>query len=197
LSDLHRRRNVEYLPGDDTGQLAFRVRTIETFSLSDVMFINADTMISLQIFNSESHPNSHMQGPTKSASGAKENLSVFGLFQHLAHTPQGRYKLRQIFLRPTLNIGLIEERQATIGVLSRPSNSTCLEKIVSSLKGIKNIRSVVVHLQKGISGASTTGSSIRRGVWASLQAFTYHVLRILEAVREIDDCQSLPLMQKV
>jgi hypothetical protein len=49
-------------------------------------FINADTLHSLQILDDESHPNSHNQGPTKSASGSKEGLSVYGLFRHLART---------------------------------------------------------------------------------------------------------------
>lgn len=177
--------------------MAFRVRTIEMFTLSDMMFVNADTMASLQILQSEYHPNSHMQGPNKSSSGAKESLSVFGLFHQLASTPQGRYKLRQIFLRPSLDLEVIEERQVIIGTLIRPDNSPALEKLVKSLKKIKNIRTVVIHLQKGISGNSIRGSVIRSGVWASLQIFTFHTLKIIEAVRELVGGQSLMLVSKV
>ena len=65
LNYLSRRRTVEYLPGDQEALVAFRVGSIEMFSLADMMFINADTLNSLQIIQHELHPNSHMQGPTK------------------------------------------------------------------------------------------------------------------------------------
>jgi DNA mismatch repair protein MSH5 len=197
LSYLLRRKSVEYLPGDDAAQMAFRVRTIEMFTLSDMMFINADTMASLQILQSEFHPNSHMQGPSSASSGAKESLSVFGLFHHLASTPQGKYKLRQIFLRPSLDLEVIEERQAAISILIRPENAPALEKMVKSLKKIKNIRAVVIHLQKGISGASKRGPAMQRGVWASLQQFTFHTLKIIEAITELVDGQDLMIVSKV
>jgi DNA mismatch repair protein MSH5 len=177
--------------------MAFRVRTIEMFTLSDMMFINADTMASLQILQSEFHPNSHMQGPNSASSGAKESLSVFGLFHHLASTPQGKHKLRQIFLRPSLDLEIIEERQATIGILIRPDNSSALEKMIKSLKKIKNIRTIVIHLQKGISGVSSRGSVMQRGVWANLQQFTFHTLKVIEAVSELVDGQALMIVSKV
>lgn len=194
LSYLQRRKSVEYLPGDEAALVAFRVRTIEMFTLTDTMFINADTLASLQIIQSESHPNSHMQGPT--SSGAKESLSVYGLFHHLARTPQGRNRLRQIFLRPSMDLAVIEERQATVSVLLRPDNSQALEKLINGLKRIKNIRTVVIHLQKGISGTSNRGPAIQRGVWASLQQFTYHTLKILEALCELSHGQGLVIVNK-
>lgn len=165
------------------------------FTLSDTMFINADTLASLQIVQTESHPNSHMQGPN--THGAKESLSIYGLFHHLAHTPQGKHKLRKIFLRPSMDLALIEERQTTLSILLRPENTTALEKIVSSLKRIKNIRTVVIHLQKGITRSSLKGSAIQRGVWASLQQFTYHALKIVDAVCELADGQHLIIVKKV
>jgi len=177
--------------------MAFRVRTIEMFTLSDMMFINADTLASLQILQSEFHPNSHMQGPNGASSNAKESLSVFGLFHHVVSTPQGKYKLRQIFLRPSLDLEIIEERQATIGILIRPDNSLALGKMVKSLKKIKNIRTVVIHLQKGVSGVSRRGSAMQRGVWANLQQFTFHTLKIIEAVTELIDGQDLIIVSKV
>jgi DNA mismatch repair protein MSH5 len=197
LNDIQRRRNVNFLPGDDASLNVFRVRTIEMFSLSDVMFVNAETMVSLQIFQSESHPNTQMQGPTKAASGAKENLSVFGLFKHLAHTPQGKHKLRQIFLRPSLDLTVIEGRQTFIQIMLLPGNDAPLAKIVKSLKRIKNIRTAVIHLQKGTEGATNKRSAIRQGVWGNIQEFTYHALRIIEAVCEVQKGSTLAIMKKV
>lgn len=165
------------------------------FTLSDLMFVNADTLASLQIIQSESHPNSPMQGPNHT--GAKESLSVFGLFQHLARTPQGKQKLRQIFLRPSTDIAVIEERLQTINVLLRSENSPVLDKLSESLKKIKDVRSVMTHLQKGTNTSSSRGNAIRKGVWANLQNFTYQVLRVLEALRELMGNQGLVITTKI
>jgi len=197
LNYLARRKTVDYLPNDRAALVAFRVRTIEMFTLSDLMFVNSDTLASLQIIQSENHPNSHMQGPNNSTSGAKENLSVYGLFYHLASTPQGKRKLRQIFVRPSLDLSIIGERLTTIGILLRPENAPSLEKMHRSLKKIKDIRTVVIHLQKGVSDASGKGSAINRGVWSSIRNFTFHALKITEAVRELSDGQTLAIATKV
>lgn len=160
-------------------------------TLSDTLFVNADTFTSLQIILRENHPNSYMQGPSRSSSGGKESLSVYGLFYHLARTPQGKQKLRQIFLRPTTDLNVINERLKAIRILLRPENSHYLEKIYHNLKMVKDIRTVVLHLQKGISDISGKGNVFRRGVWGSLQNFTFNVLKIFETLHEITDAETL------
>jgi DNA mismatch repair protein MSH5 len=157
------------------------------FTLSDIMFVNAETLDSLQIIQSEIHPNSHMQGPNKSTSGAKESLSIYGLFHHLASTSQGRQKLRRIFLRPSIDLSVIRERLNTTVTFLRPDNQSAVEMIVASLKKIKDMRSVVIHLQKGVCDVPRKSSSIKNGVWSSIQNFTCHTSNILEAMRELID----------
>lgn len=191
LSYISRRKNIDYLPNDEAALVAFRIHTIEMFTLSDQMFVNADTLASLQIIQSENHPNSH-----KSSSGAKESLSVFGLFVHLANTPQGKQKLRQIFMQPSVNLTVIEERLNTLKILLRPENSSSLENISRSLKHIKDIRSVMIHLQKGINDMGK-GNSFSRSVWANIRNFTFHTLKILEAIHELYDGRSLAISNKV
>lgn len=176
--------------------MAFRIRKIEMFSLTDMMFINADTMVALQIFRSESHPNSHMQGSSKSTSGAKESLSVFGLFQSLTYTPQGKMKLRKMFLQPSLDREIIEERQGTVSIFLQPRNKACLDSIVKSLKRIKNIQTAVVHLQKGTSG-TTRGALIQGGIWSNLREFAYHALHITEALKGFQEAHMMPIVTKV
>jgi DNA mismatch repair protein MSH5 len=167
------------------------------FTLSDTMFVNADTLASLQIIRSENHPNKHMQGPNQSTSRAKESLSVFGLFCHLARTPQGKQKLRHMFLRPSIELSVIGERLNTIGVLLRPDNSAALQTIGKSLKRIKDIRTVVIHLQKGVCDIPSKSFTIRKGVWGSMQTFMYQALVILDAVRQIAEGQGLAIVRKV
>lgn len=182
------------MPGVEDAFSAFSIRMIEMFTLMDLMFVTAETLASLQILQSESHPNTQMQGPV--TSGSKESLSVFGLFRGLAKTSQGRQKLRQIFLRPITNINILQERQKTISVLLLQENSSSLDHIVKSFGLIKDMRSVMIHLQKGIS--RIRGASFKNGVWGSLQGFTFGVLKLLEGLRELQSSRvHLEIVNKV
>ena len=124
--------------------------------------------------HSQSHPQSHNQGPSRASSGPKEGLSVYGLFSHLARTPQGKQLLRKYFLRPSLDIPTINERLDTACVFLRPDNTTLLSSIVKSLGQIKNMKTVVIHLKRGISkGMGNGAGGIKCGVWSSLRSVRY------------------------
>ncbi|KAI9759034.1 MAG: MutS protein msh5 [Chaenotheca gracillima] len=198
LTYLQRRRIAQFLPGDEAAEATFQIRAIEMFSLYNAMFVNEDTLSALQIIQSETHPASHNQGPTKSPSGSKEGLSVYGIFAHLARTPQGRYKLRQVFLRPSLDLDIINERLNTISVLLRLENEEAVEAMTRSLKLVRNIKTVLVHLRKGVSGSNGgKAGSIKRGAWGSLQQFTLSALRIVQAAREISGIKGLNVGRSV
>jgi DNA mismatch repair protein MSH5 len=147
----------------------FRVSTLEMFSLRETMFVNADALHSLQILGAEFHPASHNRGPTKASSGAKEGLSVYGLFHHLARTPQGRFLLRQHFLRPSLNLDVINERLETITTLLRPDNDPAIECLVSIMKNVGNMRVMMINLRKGICGAMKRTGGFSRSVWSTIR----------------------------
>jgi DNA mismatch repair protein MSH5 len=168
LTYLQRRRAVAPTPLGETAE--YRVRALQMFNLRDTMWINSSTLTSLQIIQSESHPNMFNQGPGKKSASGKEGLSVYGLFQHFAYTPQGRAKLKQSFFRPTVDLNTIRERHDFIGVFSRPDNLAALEKVVKALKHIKNLRPVMVNLRKGISTGSAKITGFKTTVWASLLA---------------------------
>ncbi|EDP56350.1 DNA mismatch repair protein Msh5, putative [Aspergillus fumigatus A1163] len=110
------------------------------------------------------------QGPGRKSPASKEGLSVYGLFQRFAHTPQGRNRLRQIFLRPSVEINVICERHDFISVYLRPDNYDALNKIVKGLKHIKNLRPVMINLRKGISTGSAKITGFKTTVWATLLA---------------------------
>lgn len=133
------------------------------------MFVNADTLRSLQILDAESHPHSHNRGPTKANSGAKEGLSVYGLFHHLARTTQGRFLLRQQFVRPSLNLDVINERLDAVDVLVRPENGTAMQDLVQCLKNISNMRVVLINLRKGIGASSKGKGGFSKSVWKSIR----------------------------
>lgn len=197
ISYLQRRRAAAYLPGDHSAYLMFRVTTLGMFSLRDTMFINADTLHSLQILDAESHPHSHNRGPTKSSSGAKEGLSVYGLFHRLARTSQGRTLLRQYFLRPSLNIDMINERLHTVGVLVRPENESALQDLGQNLKNIGNMRIVLMNLKKGVSGSTQSRSGLSRTVWVAIRTFSFFALKIKDALQDVLGEDHLPIRDKV
>ncbi|KAK8048556.1 dna mismatch repair protein msh5 protein [Apiospora phragmitis] len=196
LGDLHRRRTTQYLPNDPDALVAFSVKSVAMFTLFDSMFVNADTMMSLQIVQSEFHPNSQMRGPDKSSSGAKENLSVYGLFHYLACTPQGRHKLRQAFMRPSIDIEFIRTRQRTIAFFLRPGNSETVMQLGRDLRKVKNMRATIAYLEKGVDSPGRT-ASVRNGVWASLQRFALYALRIRDALSQMMAAETIPVIMRV
>ncbi|KAI0125765.1 muts domain V-domain-containing protein [Xylariales sp. AK1849] len=196
LGDLLRRRTAHYLPNDPDASVTFRVRSVEMFTLFDSMFVNADTLSSLQILQSEFHPNSQMRGPDKSNSGAKESLSIYGLFHSLACTPQGRTKLRQIFLRPSIDIDLIKGRQQTISFFLRPEHANTFIGLTKDLRKVKNMRSVITHLRKGVDSPGRK-VSVANNVWAALQRFAHHALKIRDTLAETQQGDTIPVIRNV
>jgi DNA mismatch repair protein MSH5 len=148
--------------------MMFRITALEMFSLRDTMFINADTLRSLGIIDAEAHPHSHNRGPNAN-SGAKEGLSVYGLFHHLARTPQGKFLLRQCFIRPSMNIGVIDERLNAVSVFYRSENTSVLDALVQNMKNIGNMRVMVINLRKGVGGSLPGRNGLSRSVWASVR----------------------------
>ena len=78
--------------------------------------------------------------------------------------------LRQYFLRPSLEMNVINERLNTASVFLRPDNSGPLKSLVKSLGQIKNMKTVVIHLRKGVNGGLSKGGGIKCGVWSSLRS---------------------------
>ncbi|KAI1812738.1 muts domain V-domain-containing protein [Poronia punctata] len=196
LGDLQRRKTTQYLPNDPEALDPFGVQSVKMFSLFNSMFVNADTFASLQILQSEFHPNSHQRGPTASVSGAKESLSVYGLFCHLAVTPQGKLKLRRMFLQPSTDIDLIRERLRTIAFFTRPGHADTLVSLSKSLRGIKDMKSVLLLLRQGIDNPGRK-ISVANSVWAVIQKFAAYTLQLRESLRALPDGEKIGIVRKV
>lgn len=154
-------------------------------------FINADTLLSLQIIQPESHPNAFNQGP--GSSGSKESLSIYGLFQHFARTPQGKVLLRQYFLRPSLDLEEIDTRLDFVSVFVRHDNLNSTQELSHNMSKIKNMRTTMIHLRKGINGGNQKFGGFRSGVWASLLAFAFHAIGVRDTLQDVNGAQNLPL----
>ncbi|PGH21494.1 hypothetical protein AJ80_03162 [Polytolypa hystricis UAMH7299] len=194
---LQRRKTTNPEPGDTAAEEAFRIRSIEMISLQGMMFVNKDTLASLQVIQSESHPNAFNQGPSKTSPGSKESLSIFGLFQRFARTPQGKALLRQHFLRPVTDINIIKERHDFITRYLRDANVTAVEKLTKSLKGIKNLRPVMIHLHKGISSGNAKFRGFKSVVWTTLLEFAFHAIDVYETLRLVLGSEAQDLHAKV
>ncbi|KAH7031595.1 muts domain V-domain-containing protein [Microdochium trichocladiopsis] len=174
-SKLARRRSTQYLP-DHTDAM------IEMFSLFNSMFINADTII----MQPEFHPNSHQRGSGTSNAGSKESLSIYGLFHRHARTKQGRAKLRQIFLRPSLDVDLIRSRQHAIAFLSQPSYAESIGALSKALGKIGNMKSCMGLLRKG-----------GRKVSVYNNRFAAYTLQIRDLIQGMPGAAELGLASKI
>ena len=200
LSYLQRRRATAFLPGDQAAGAMFRIGTIEMFSLKDSMFVNADTLLSLQMVATESHPSAQNQGPSSrgwSSGGAKEGFSVYGLFHEFAKTTQGRFLLRQYFLRPSLNLAVINQRLDTISVFVRPDNAPVMDQITKGLSKIKNMRVVTSNLRKGVLSGGGRKHGISSSVWTAIQSFAYNALNISDYMGDLLDGDGLMIRHKI
>ncbi|KAE8355541.1 muts domain V-domain-containing protein [Aspergillus coremiiformis] len=195
LTHLQRRRATISTASDGTSA-SFPVHAVEMLSLQGTMFLSGRTLFALQIMESESHPSMVNQGPGRNSSSSKEGLSVYGLFQRFAYSPQGRNRLKQIFLRPSTDIDVIRERHAFIKVYLRPDNHNPLNKVTKSLKHIKNLRHVMVNLRKGISTGSGKIMGFKTTVWATLLAFAFYGIDIHDALKETTAGNELALLNK-
>lgn len=157
--------------------------------------VNSDTLAALQIIQPESHPNAANQGP--GSTGAKESLSIYGLFHHYARTPQGKQRLRSIFLHPRLDIDTIKERQKSVALFSKAQNQVSLHKMSKSLARIKNMRRTLVMLHKGIEGGNTNAGGIKSGVWSSLLDFCFHIIDLSETLTEVIGAEDLRLYRQL
>jgi len=153
-----------------------------------------DTLVSLQIVQPESHPNAFNQGP--GTSGSKESLSIYGLFHHLARTSQGRARLRQFFLRPSLNSKEITARHDFVAIFVRADNMFIAQRLSKSMGRIKNMRNTMTMLHKGVNSGSGSPGSFKSGVWASLLEFCYHSIDVADTLREVSGAEGLLLIHR-
>lgn len=75
---------------------------------------------------------------------------------------------------------MINKRHDFISTFLRPENDAVLENLVKSLKGIKNLRPVMIHLRKGISSGNAKFKGFKSVVWANLLEVLFHSTTIVK-----------------
>ncbi|KAF3913411.1 hypothetical protein ABW20_dc0109215 [Dactylellina cionopaga] len=181
------------------------VSRVKLWTMENTMFINADTMTSLQIFNDESHPSLHKQGQYGCG---KEGLSLFGMV-NTTRTPQGYHFLKQIFLRPSLDAKVITSRYNAIQTLIRPDNSNAVNGIDKSLKKVPNILKTLTMLRKGgESGGNGEQGNVEFGgkkgksspstrAWNSLYNFAANAIKIRNHTAEMIGTHEIEIFRHI
>ncbi|KAK4177654.1 putative muts protein 5 [Triangularia setosa] len=196
LADLERRRAVEEESGSgEEGRVPFQVKHIKMSISTDTMLLGADALISLHIIRS------HLQaipGPHGSSDEprAKETLSVSDLLSSLASTTQGKQKVRQMLLRPSLNLDVIHERQSTIHMMLDPENVAIVRSMRKLLKKLKSPKTLLLHVKKGVDRVRGH-LSLRMGDWKAVVRFATVAANLHQAVASLVRTSGLEIISKI
>lgn len=165
------------------------MRRIEGFSLSHFVSITPETLNSLQIFQGE-HPSDQQWAINRYTALRADSLSIYGLFCSLAHTSQGKTKLRELLLRPVFDLEVIRSRQEATYLLLHPENRDRKDHIAETLRKTKNVASYIFSLRKGVT-FSQGGQDFSASVWANVRTFVSQALKLRDHVntlRGVNDC---------
>ncbi|XP_054819535.1 DNA mismatch repair protein MSH5-like isoform X3 [Prosopis cineraria] len=167
LAILENERIVDTLEQKESGNASIAIDSVVEISLNKFLKLDAAAHEALQIFQIDKHP-SHM-----GIGRAKEGFSVFGMMNKCV-TPPGRRILRSWFLRPVLDIEILNYR------LNAISFFLCSEELVTSLREtLKSVKDIPYLLKKFDSPSSTCTSSDWTALLKSICALL-HINKIFE-----------------
>ncbi|GAA5854993.1 hypothetical protein JCM9279_005715 [Rhodotorula babjevae] len=183
LNRLHKQRS-------DLGELndGIQVKGLELIKLDKIMLVNSDALTSLQIFQDEAHA-------ATGSSATKEGLSLFAHLPpfvarivNIARTPLGKILMRRWFIRPSLELDIIEARHDAVECFVRDENQPAVDAIESNFKHIKNVRRVL----KAIAGGDGSLSD-----WQATWMFVFGSIQIRDAVLSLEHRKSVEVVDKL
>ncbi|CAK9321791.1 unnamed protein product [Citrullus colocynthis] len=151
LAILENERIVDTLEQKELGTSSITIDSVIEISLNSFLKLDARALEALQIFQTDKHP-SHM-----GIGRAKEGFSVFGMMNKCV-TPMGRRLLRNWFLRPLLDLEILNKRLNAISFFI--SSDELMHSLRETLKIVKDIP----HILKKFNSPSSTYSS---GDWTA------------------------------
>ncbi|GAA5944527.1 hypothetical protein JCM3775_003284 [Rhodotorula graminis] len=174
LNHLHKTRS-------DLGELSdgIQVKGLELIKLDKIMLVNSDALTSLQIFQDEAHA-------ATGSSATKEGLSLFGIV-NIARTPLGKLLMRQWFIRPSLELDVIEARHDAVECFIRDENQPAIDAVEANFKHIKNVRRVLKAIASGDGSLSD---------WQAIWMFVYGSIQIRDAILSLEHRQSVEIVDK-
>ncbi|KAL2269874.1 hypothetical protein VTJ83DRAFT_2058 [Remersonia thermophila] len=196
LNDLERRRLAEDPSPEDESDGCFRVKSVQMNTENKTLLLSADALLSLQIVQSELHPNPQTRASNRSEPTAKETLSITGLLQALASSTQGKRALRRMLLRPTTDINLIEERHRGIEVLLRSENRDVANSMRKLLRKLKNANTLLRHVRKGVDRIRGN-LSVRVEDWKAVLRFSMASTQLHHAVQQLKGCENIAVFMRI
>ncbi|KAL0707053.1 hypothetical protein Bca4012_073479 [Brassica carinata] len=112
LAILESERIVDTLEQNESGTASIAIDSVMEVPLNKFLKLDAAAHEALQIFQTDKHP-SHM-----GIGRAKEGFSVFGMMNKCA-TPMGRRLLRSWFMRPILDLEVLDRRLNAVSFFLR------------------------------------------------------------------------------
>ncbi|KAG0658910.1 MutS protein msh5 [Rhodotorula mucilaginosa] len=161
---LEHMSTVRARAGDLQGH-AIELSSVELLRLDKIMIINSDALTSLQVFRDEAHAATHSRA-------TKEGLSLFGI-ANLTRTPLGRAKMRDWFLRPSLELNVIEQRHDAVECFLLEDNRHVVDAIRSHIREIKNTPLLLKKLG---------GGSMHMKDWQVVWKLTFVAIMIRDAL---------------
>ncbi|KIK07942.1 hypothetical protein K443DRAFT_128726 [Laccaria amethystina LaAM-08-1] len=165
---------------DDEGIASVDIKDIEILALNEVMQINADALLSLQVFENESHASVH-------SDKTKEGLSLFGTLNG-TKTTLGRALLRTWLLRPSLSLSVINDRHEAVECFMRLENLATATLMHNHLKGIKNMPRILSVLRTG------RGKLVD---WQGFVKFTFHTTMLRDTLMELRHASGVDIIKKL
>lgn len=68
-----------------------------------------------------------------------------------------------------MNNDVIDERLDTISVFLRPDNADAMNNLVKDLKSVRNIRTIMTNLHKGVSNGGAKSGGFFKNVWVGIR----------------------------
>ncbi|KAK4128317.1 hypothetical protein N657DRAFT_652032 [Parathielavia appendiculata] len=196
ITELERRRAAEEPSWEDAGGVAFRLTSIKMNTSAGTMLVSADTLTSLQIVQSELHPNPQRRSSNNSEPKAKGALSITDLLQALASSAQGKRRLRQMLLRPSTDLDVIKERHRCIAALLHAENSEVAQKMRTLLRKLKNTRTLLLHVRKGVDRIRGE-LAIRVGDWKALVRFAMASAQLKQATHALRGTSGIEIFARI
>ncbi|XP_042443072.1 DNA mismatch repair protein MSH5 isoform X1 [Zingiber officinale] len=167
LAILENERLVDTFQQNECGYSSIIIDCVSQISLNKFLKLDAAAHDALQIFQIDKHP-SHM-----GIGRAKEGFSVFGMFNKCV-TPMGRRLLRAWFLRPILDLDILNNRLDTISFF------LCCEEVMSALhETLKTVRDVP-HMLKKFNSPSSSFTTTDWNAFLKSICSLLHINKIFE-----------------
>ncbi|KAG2235169.1 hypothetical protein INT48_003513 [Thamnidium elegans] len=162
-------QKIEQEEGIDGSQNELSIQPIllRTFSCEKCMHVNSDTIQSLCIFNSESHPNMHQKH-------RKESLSLFGILNRTSSV-LGKRLFAEWVSKPTTDKDVLDYRHESIRFFLQVDMRDIVLELSSNLKHIKNIHHLLTKVKE---------SKANPNDWQNILKFAYYTIRILSLLSQ-------------